>query len=413
MTLEIIHKCLRKKRYNGFMEPFFPMVISAIAVVVTLLYASYLDIRDRRVPFIHWLPMLAVGICCTGAMLWQASGNAGLIVGYLSLVASFLYADYLDNRGRTDSLGLTFYYRKGSVFYYLALVLALPVLSWFILAPSINMQLVAWYVMFAGLLSYITWMEYTGKFDEPEKTKRKTGEVNLADTIGRWYFIPVILIYAISSVYLISGGAWTLNEGLFILLPAVFCGVFYTFGRMHLFGGADAWALIFISLCVPTFPFTPLLGIPPLGFLAFSALINALLLNLVAPIGIFVINLARGNRAPLMYMFFGFPVRGDAIQKEWGFVMEDFEEKNGEVSRKFIGFWDAIRRMYAGEGRVYTKDLRERPKEFPRELAIYRKAGTVWISYAVPFIIPILAGFVSAIVFGDFLLSIMTMVVGR
>jgi hypothetical protein len=31
----------------------------------------------------------------------------------------------------------------------------------------------------------------------------------------------------------------------------------------------------------------------------------------------------------------------------------------------------------------------------------------------VPFIIPITAGFVSAIVFGDFLLAAMTMVVGR
>jgi preflagellin peptidase FlaK len=395
------------------MEPFYPMVISAITVLVTLVYASYLDIRDRRVPFIHWLPMLAVGICCTGVMLWQTSGNAGLIVGYLSLVASFLYADYLDNRGRTDSPGLTIYYRKGSVFYYLALVLTLPALSWFLLTPSVILQLVAWYAMFAGIFGYVTYMEYTGKFDEPKNTKRKPGKADVAEIIGRWYFIPIILIYAISSIYLISGGAWTLNEGLYILLPSVFCGVFYSFGRMHLFGGADAWALIFISFCVPTFPFTPLLGIPPLGFLAFSALINALLLNLVTPLGIFVINLARGNRAPLMYLFFGFPVRSDAIQKEWGFVMEDFEVKNGAVSRKFIGFRDAIRRMYAGEGRVYTRDLREHPDEYTAELAVYRKAGTVWISYAVPFIIPITAGFVSAILFGDFLLAAMTMVAGR
>jgi preflagellin peptidase FlaK len=411
MTLSIIHKFSEKKRYTGFMEPFYPMIISAIAVLITLIYASYLDIRDRRVPFIHWLPMLAVGVCCTSLMLWQATGNAGIIVGYLSLVASFLYADYLDNRGRTDSLGLTSYYRKGSIWYYLAPILALPAMSWFVLTPSINMQMVAWYAMFAGVFLYVTWMEYTGKFDEPEKPGRQG--LSVADTIGRWYFILIILVYTISSVALISDGAWTLNEGLFILLPAVFCGVFYTFGRMHLFGGADAWALIFISFCVPTFPFIPLLGIPPLGFLAFSALINALLLNLVAPLGIFVINIARGNRAPLMYLFFGFPVKGDAIQKEWGFVMEDFEEKDGVVKRKFIGFWDAIRRMYAGEGRVYTKDLREQPMKFAKELAIYRKAGTVWISYAVPFIIPIAAGFVSAILVGDFLLAAMTVLTGR
>ncbi|MDD1684672.1 MAG: peptidase A24 [Methanoregula sp.] len=395
------------------MEPFFPMVISAVAVLATLVYASWLDIRDRRVPFVFWLPMLAVGICCTGLMLWQITASAGLVAGYLSLVATFLYADYLDNRGRTDSLYLTTWYRKGSVFYYLALVLVLPALSWFVLAPSINLQLVPWYAMFAGILGYVTWMEYKGKFDEIPEKKLRSGAVNITDTIGRWYFIPVILIYAISSVYLISCGAWKLNEGLFILLPAVFCGVFYTFGRMHLFGGADAWALIFIAFCVPTFPFTPLLGNPPLGFLAFSALINALLLNLAAPVGIFIINLARGNRAPLMYMFFGFPVKGDEIQKAWGFAMEDFTEKNGGISRRFIGFWDAIRRMYTGVGRVYTKDLREQPEKFARELALYRKAGTVWISYAVPFIIPITAGFISAIFFGDFLLAAMTILIGR
>lgn len=395
------------------MEPFKPIIISSLAVLFTLVWTSYLDIRDRRVPFIYWFPMLAVGLCCTGVLLWQSTGNLSLILGNFSLVASFLYADYLDNRGRTDSPGLTFYYRKGSIAYYLAIILALPALSWFLLAPSFDIQLVGWYAMFTGIFGYVTYMEYTGKFDGPEHTNQKPWKANVPGTIGRWYFIPIILIYAISSIVLMYGGAWTLNESLFILLPAVFCGVFYTFGRMHLFGGADAWALIFISFCVPTFPFTPLLGIPPLGFLAFSTLINALLLNLAAPLGIFLINLARGSRAPLMYMFFGFPVRGDAIQKEWGFVMEDFEVKNGAVSRKFIGFWDAIRRMYAGEGRVYTKDIREHPEEFIEELAIYRKAETVWISYAVPFIIPITAGFVSAILFGDFLLAAMTLVVGR
>jgi len=111
-------------------------------------------------------------------------------------------------------------------------------------------------------------------------------------------------------------------------------------------------------------------------------------------------------------MFFGFPVKGEGIQKEWGFVMEDFEEKNGTVSRKFIGFFDAIRRMYTAEGRIYTKDLREHPEEFTEELALYKKAGTVWISYAVPFIIPIALGFITAIVFGDFLLTIMKIFTG-
>ena len=394
------------------MEILYPMIISAVAVLATLIYASYLDIRDRRVPFIHWLPMLVTGVICTGYLLWQTTSNLSLLFGYLSLVAGFLYADYLDSRGRTDSLGLTFYYRKASIFYYLALVLILPALSWFVFAPSVNIQLVPWYVMFAGIFSYISYREYKGMFDENARPKHRKREPNISESINRWYFVLIVMIFAISSIYMIDSRAWRLNEGLFILLPAIFCGVFYIFGRMYLFGGADAWALIFISFCLPTFPFTPFLGNPPLGFLSFSVLINALLLNLVAPIGIFIINLIRKNRAPLMYMFFGFPVNGDRIQNEWGFVMEDFEEKKGTVRRKFVGFWDSIKRMYSGEGRVYTKDLREHPEEFQKELALYRRAGTVWISYAVPFIVPITAGLITAIVFGDLLFAFMKIVAG-
>jgi archaeal preflagellin peptidase FlaK len=389
------------------MEFFWPMVISAAAVLVTLIYTSYLDIRDRRVPFVHWMPMTAIGICCTGYLLWQTTANTSLVTGYLALVASFLYADYLDNRGRTDSLYLTVYYRKDSLVYYLAIVLILPALSWFVLAPPINTQLVPWYAMYAGILGYISWMEYQGRFDEKPNLKRKQRESDVVETIGRWYFILIVMIFAITATLMLYAPSGWGRPAFMILFLAIFCGVFYTFGRMHLFGGADAWALIFIALAVPTFPITPVFGTPPLGFLAFSTLINALLLNLVAPLAIFAINITRGNRAPLMYLFFGFPVKGESIQNEWGFVMEDFEEQNGETTRRFIGFWDAIRRMYAGEGRIYTKDLREHPEEFTRELGMYKKAGTVWISYAVPFIIPITMGFVTAIIFGDFLLVIM------
>jgi preflagellin peptidase FlaK len=394
------------------MEIIYPMAISAVAVLATLIYTSFLDIRYRRVPFVHWLPMLGIGVICTSYLLWQKTADISLITGYLAVVVCFLYADYLDSRGRTDSLGLTGYYKKSLIFYYLALVLILPALSWFIFAPSLNIQLVPWYAMFAGILLYLSYVECKARPEEKSRRKfRKTGS-NVQDIINRWYFILIIIIFSITSVIMLfSPDGWG-SPALVILLLSVFCGVFYIFARMHLFGGADAWALIFISFCIPTFPFTPLLGSPPLGFLSFSVLINALLLNLAAPLGMFAINIIRGNRAPLMYMFFGFPVNGDRIQDAWGFVMEDFEEREGIVSRKFIGFWDSIKRMYAGEGRVYTKDLREHPEEFPKELGMYKKIGTVWISYAVPFIIPITAGLITAIVFGDLLFTFMKIVAG-
>lgn len=399
------------------MELLFPMLVSAAAVLVTLVWASHLDIRDRRVPFITWLPMLVIGAACTSVLFWQRTENASLVTGYLAVVASFLYADYLDNRGRTDSAGLTGYYAKDQIFWYFIPVLALPVISWFVLAPSVNVQLIPWYAMVAGIFGYITYMEYRGWPAAPEskkgrKTQNVTANSNVSEVLGRWYFILVILIFAIVAVMMLFGNGFWGTPALAVLLITVFAGVFYTFGRMHLFGGADAWALIFIAFCVPLFPFTPLLGSTPLGFFAFTVLINALLLNLAAPVGIFLVNILRGNKAPLMYLFFGFPVKGEEIQKEWGFVMEEFDEKDGTVTRRFIGFFDAVKRMYKGEGRVYTKDLREHPQEFTQELAMYKKAGTVWISYAVPFIIPITAGFVTAIIFGDFLFAIMKFITG-
>ena len=76
---------------------FYPMVVSAVAVLVTLIYASYLDIKDRRVPFRTWYPMLVVGISATIVLFYLQTGNISLIAGYLALVSSFLYADYLDN----------------------------------------------------------------------------------------------------------------------------------------------------------------------------------------------------------------------------------------------------------------------------------------------------------------------------
>ena len=82
------------------MEILYPMAISAVAVLVTLLYASFLDIRYRRVPFIHWLPMLGIGVVSTSYLLWQTTADISLITGYIAVVVCFLYADYLDEPGK-------------------------------------------------------------------------------------------------------------------------------------------------------------------------------------------------------------------------------------------------------------------------------------------------------------------------
>lgn len=228
-----------------------------------------------------------------------------------------------------------------------------------------------------------------------------------------WYPMLVIGIPAAAYFYLTIGlsGRWGLVAG-YLALCVIFSLMFYLFAVKNLFGGADAWALIFISACIPFFPITPYFGYPPMGFLPFTVITNAVILNLIAPLGIFFMNMAKGNRAPLPYLFFGFPVDGATIQQTFGFVMEDFEEKDGELTRRFVGIRESIRRMFSGERRIYTRNLRLHPERYKKELGLYKKANTVWISYAVPFIIPITAGLASAIIFGDFLFTFMKIASG-
>jgi len=230
---------------------------------------------------------------------------------------------------------------------------------------------------------------------------------------GTWYPMLIIGIPAAAYFYLTIGlsGRWGLVVG-YLALCVIFSLMFYLFAVKNLFGGADAWALIFISACIPFFPITPYFGYPPMGFLPFTVITNAVILNLIAPLGIFFMNMAKGNRAPLPYLFFGFPVDGATIQQTFGFVMEDFEEKDDGLTRRFVGIRESIRRMFSGEGRIYTRDLRLHPERYKKELGLYKKANTVWISYAVPFIIPITAGLASAIIFGDFLFTFMKIVSG-
>ncbi len=203
------------------------------------------------------------------------------------------------------------------------------------------------------------------------------------------------------------------------LIPLIlfFVVAFYLFTRFNLMGMADTKALILITVLIPCFPIVPLsgyplFGFPPYVFLPFSVLFNAVVLNLLLPAGFFIMNIIRNNRAPLPYLFLGFPVRGETIADEFGIVMEEFSEENGVLSRRFIGVGSAIKEMVTGGRRVYTKSLKEEPEKYQRELALYRKAGTVWISYGVPFLIPITGGLITALVMGDLFMLLIRLVIG-
>jgi len=230
-----------------------------------------------------------------------------------------------------------------------------------------------------------------------------------------WYPMLAIGLPAVIWFYLslLQGGDWQ-PVLFFLILTGLFSLIFYLFAVFHLFGGADAWALIFIAVCIPFFPIKPILGYPPLGFFPMTVLTNAVILNLVTPVAIFLMNIVRRHEAPIPYLFLGFPVRGDEIEHTFGYVMEEIEEvvEEGTIRRQFIPIGSALKSMLHGERRLYTKDMARYPEEYAHELSLFRRAGMVWISWGVPFIVPITAGLITALLAGDLLFSAMIMIRG-
>ena len=351
-----------------------PLVIGVIAVVITLCYASYLDIIDRRVPFITWVPLLLVGIPMVGLALLSFTNGLVFLLGYTGITCAILLLAYFNNRdirtleqmvwpilviGIQVSTGLYFLYNGMTSIFFMALAGAI-------------------------IFSFATLLEFKGK----ENLFTDTWPViYFLITSFSWFYFAVAVTSQVSYAYL--------------GMIAIFCLVFYLFAVFHLFGGADAWALMFISLTIPFFPFTPHAGYPPLAFFPFAVLVNAVIFNLVAPIALFIMNLYRGNRAPLLYLFLGYPVDGDKVQNSFGFIIEDIRENDGTIERRFLRLGEALGSLVQGGKRIYTKDLRLHPEQYSHEIELYKMAGKVWISYGVPFIVPITAGVIFGLFIGD------------
>ena len=371
------------------------LVVAAIAVLATLAYASILDVRERSVPVRTWYPLYIVGSIAVIWYLVTAPSGWGTVAGYAALIVTIVYGIELEVEGGEI---------PGRV---LALVIGATVLqgiAWSFLWRELGFASIAGFIALVAVLWTGLEVEKKGSLDEKSLSP-------VSQWFRAWHVPLVIALQGTAWAGLFLAGKGGMGD-LLLVLVALYSLLFLAFAGMNLFGGADAIALVAIALFVPVFPFQPIFGYPPLQFLPFSALTNAVILNLVTPVGFAILNAVRGNRAPFPYTFFGYPVRGDSIENTFGFVMEDFSEEKGELKRRFIPVRSALRRMVEGKGRVYTKHLKEHPERYGKELALYRKAGMVWISYGVPFILPILAGFATALLGGDILFTVMGAVAG-
>jgi preflagellin peptidase FlaK len=202
-------------------------------------------------------------------------------------------------------------------------------------------------------------------------------------------YLPIGL-YAVSiailgyMVYAFNGEAylWAL-----ISIPLLFLLYFilYIFGVIK--GGADAKALIALSLLVPTYPILgslPIVDLPSdvaqyvMPFSLLSLFYGALL-TIVVPIYYLLVNIVRGDRK-FPSMLFG--VRMDMA----------------EAKRKFV--WPM---EYVDGEEIKISSLPKGPESIEEHFASLEAKGLtrIWVTPKIPMLIPITAGVIIAAVVGN------------
>ena len=176
----------------------------------------------------------------------------------------------------------------------------------------------------------------------------------------------------------------------------------YVLFQLGAFGGADAKVLMVISLIIPTFPeisigstSLPLNGVPFIDVFAFSVFGNSVILTVIVPIGLFLYNLIKNPSESLkrpLYMFIGYITPISELERGHFRMIDSYRRtKNG------------VEFSFARSGTELTSDVISELKKFREEGKV--KDG-VWITPGLPFMIPITAGFLTAVIFGDLIFYI-------
>jgi preflagellin peptidase FlaK len=203
----------------------------------------------------------------------------------------------------------------------------------------------------------------------------------------------VLALYSMVAVSLLFLYVTLGNEQLFwqyLTIPIMFVLLILMYQFDVIKGGADAKALIALSLVFPSYPIFlqfPIISIPDqvvtIAF-PFSLLIlfNAALLSLVVPIGLLFVNLSRKD-VKVPAMFFGYKV-----------AMHD-------VKLKFV--WPMQR---VEEGLVRFRYFPKKVEDFNQVLEQLADAGekSIWVTPKIPFLLFITASVLLSAIVGNFVL---------
>lgn len=210
-----------------------------------------------------------------------------------------------------------------------------------------------------------------------------------------WIILALVGVLALATEAALDWSAFVDRWPYLVFVPA-FAAIIYGLWWFGLIaGGADAKALMAVGVLMP-FPVTLGGGLPlwesPVPA-AFSVLGNSLLVFLLIPLAMLAWNVAHGSfRLP--HAFLGVRRRGRDVARGHSWPMETIDEAGARKSRFFAS------RM----------DQSEIDEQFARIHALGDER--VWVTPKIPFMIPMLGGFILTFTVGDILTGTLARVLG-
>ena len=178
------------------------------------------------------------------------------------------------------------------------------------------------------------------------------------------------------------------NPMILIAIPIMIGFVYLLFQLGLIFGGADAKALMALAILLPLHPTIyqfPLWGqsIMPAVWTVFS---NSIVLFLFIPVSLLVYNLINKN-IKFPHVFLGYKMDISKAREKFVWPLEKIVDGKTKIVKMPKSF-DA--------SEEYDKFEKEGIKE-------------IWVTPKIPFMIPLLGGFVFTFIFGDIMLYFMQM----
>ncbi|MDI6887255.1 MAG: A24 family peptidase C-terminal domain-containing protein [Candidatus Thermoplasmatota archaeon] len=251
---------------------------------------------------------------------------------------------------------------------------------------SIGLILLIFTTPYYPTFIFIAVMFFSFFLELADKTNLKELKVRRVYWLFVWCIALSILAYLVYKHCILTCDMTFLS---ILTIPVLQIFIYILYSSRLLYGGADAKALICITLLTP---FYPLLTKPLLAYFSIKLLwpyplvilTNGIIITSILPLCFLVYNLIRRDfKFPLSFLGYKLAIE--------------------EAEHKFVWPLEVAR-----NGKIVKIYFPKRTEDTTKELEALRRLGAkeLWGTPKIPFIIPLLGGFVTSYFIGDIMYNI-------